>query len=118
MSKKTHVARNALAVVAAAGMAVTGLTAPAQAAPTTDAPVAVAKAAAPKVTTTTRYITSQDKYGTMLFEETNAVENAKGVVVVVHGATEHHSRYDYITKKLNEAGYTVYRIDNLSLIHI
>lgn len=112
MSKKTHVARNALAVVAAAGMAVTGLTAPAQAAPTTDAPAAVAKAAAPKVTTTTRYITSQDKYGTMLFEETNAVENAKGVVVVVHGATEHHSRYDYITKKLNEAGYTVYRIDN------
>ena len=57
-------------------------------------------------------MTSTDKYGTKIFTKKNAVANAKGVVVIVHGAAEHQGRYDYITKRLNDAGYTVYRLDH------
>ncbi|MCM3718015.1 alpha/beta hydrolase [Fictibacillus phosphorivorans] len=32
-------------------------------------------------------------------------QEAKGTVVVVHGANEHHGRYDWVIKKLNEVGF-------------
>jgi lysophospholipase len=35
------------------------------------------------------------------------VENPKAVVVLVHGAGEHHGRYDWVIKKLNENQYHV-----------
>jgi lysophospholipase len=34
-----------------------------------------------------------------------AEKEAAGTVVVVHGANEHHGRYDWVIKQLNEAGY-------------
>lgn len=37
---------------------------------------------------------------------------AKGVIVMVHGLCEHLGRYDAISEKFNEAGYSVYRFDH------
>lgn len=34
-------------------------------------------------------------------------ENPRGVFVVVHGAAEHHGRYDWLVKRLNEGGFHV-----------
>lgn len=39
-------------------------------------------------------------------------ENPKGIVVIVHGFAEHLGRYEYLTKRLNEHNYGVYRFDN------
>lgn len=50
--------------------------------------------------------------GTEIFYRKDMVENSKAVVVIVHGLCEHLGRYNYFTKRLNEAGYTVYRFDN------
>ena len=111
MSRKA-LTRDVLAVVAAAGMAITGIVVPANATQEMNVPVAASRTAGSQVTVTTRYMTSTDKYGTKIFTKKNAVANAKGVVVVVHGAAEHQGRYDYITKRLNDAGYTVYRLDH------
>lgn len=36
----------------------------------------------------------------------------KAIVVIVHGLAEHLGRYNYVTEKLNKAGYGVYRLDN------
>lgn len=36
----------------------------------------------------------------------------KASVVIVHGLCEHYGRYDYLTMRLNAAGYTVYRFDH------
>ncbi|QIK70804.1 alpha/beta hydrolase [Erysipelothrix sp. HDW6C] len=41
----------------------------------------------------------------------NKVSNAKGIVVINHGFAEHVGRYDHVTKRLNSAGYNVYRYD-------
>jgi acylglycerol lipase len=49
---------------------------------------------------------------TEIFYRKDIVENSKAVAVIVHGLCEHLGRYDYFTKRLNEAGYTVYRFDN------
>ncbi len=49
---------------------------------------------------------------TEIFYRKDIVENSKAVVVIVHGLCEHLGRYDCFTKRLNEAGYTVYRFDN------
>lgn len=38
--------------------------------------------------------------------------NAKAVVVLVHGFAEHLGRYDFFTEKLLESDITVYRFDN------
>ena len=48
---------------------------------------------------------------TKIYAVENIVENPKANVVIVHGVFEHLSRYDYLTSKLNEAGYNVYRYD-------
>lgn len=36
----------------------------------------------------------------------------KGVIQIAHGMTEESSRYDYVAKKLNEAGFIVYAEDH------
>ena len=41
----------------------------------------------------------------------NKVENPKATVLINHGFAEHLGRYDYVSEKLNEAGYNVYRYD-------
>jgi alpha-beta hydrolase superfamily lysophospholipase len=42
----------------------------------------------------------------------NVVENPKAVFVVVHGFAEHMGRYDYLVKRMNDAGISTYRFDN------
>ena len=48
---------------------------------------------------------------TKIFYSVNKVEKAIGVVVFVHGICEHLGRYEYITNRFNEEGYSVYRYD-------
>ncbi|MDL2310537.1 alpha/beta hydrolase [Peptostreptococcaceae bacterium OttesenSCG-928-C18] len=43
--------------------------------------------------------------------EDNSVDNPKAIIVIVHGFAEHIGRYDYLTKKLNDNGYSVFRYD-------
>ena len=57
-----------------------------------------------------RYFSSFD--GTELYLKANPVSDANAVVVIVHGLCEHQGRYDYVTTKLNSAGYSVYRFDH------
>lgn len=47
-----------------------------------------------------------------LYLQTDPVDAPKAVVVVVHGLCEHCGRYDYVTARLNRAGYSVYRFDH------
>lgn len=42
----------------------------------------------------------------------DAPTRAKAAVVIAHGLCEHYGRYDYLTARLNTAGYTVYRFDH------
>lgn len=42
----------------------------------------------------------------------DAVDNAKAVILIVHGLAEHSGRYDYVVSKLNSYKYSVYRFDN------
>ena len=115
MSMKTDVKKRTLAAVAAASLAFGGIATTGTMASASDTPAqpSIAQQAVEnQVTVTTKYMTSTDKYGTKIFTKKNAVANAKGVVVIVHGAAEHQGRYDYITKRLNDAGYTVYRLDH------
>lgn len=71
-----------------------------------------ADVATPEVKVEDGYFTSNDGKNTKIYWKTNKVANAKGTVVVLHGAAEHQGRYDYVTQKLNEAGYNVYRMDH------
>ncbi len=41
----------------------------------------------------------------------NEVEKPKASVIITHGIAEHSGRYEEITKKLNDAGYSVVRYD-------
>ena len=47
-----------------------------------------------------------------LYLQIDSVEDPKAVVILVHGLCEHCGRYDYVTYRLNEAGYSVYRFDH------
>lgn len=58
------------------------------------------------------YLTSTDGRGTQIYWKSNTIENAKGTVVVAHGAAEHLGRYEWVTGQLLNAGYNVYRIDH------
>lgn len=58
------------------------------------------------------YMTSQDGKETPIYWKSNTIPNAKGTVVVVHGAAEHLGRYEWVTAKLLNAGYNVYRLDH------
>lgn len=86
------------AMTIAGTMAITGISmaaSPAFASGNAPAPAA-AVSAQPKVIT--GYVTSTDHWGTKLFFRKNIVPNAKGAVVIVHGAAEHSGRYDYLAK--------------------
>lgn len=58
----------------------------------------------------TEFITNRD--GIKLFMQVDPIQDAAGVVLVVHGLCEHCGRYDYVTRRLNDAGYSVYRFDH------
>ncbi len=47
----------------------------------------------------------------LLHVKRNEVENPKASVIITHGIAEHSGRYEEITAKLNEAGYSVMRYD-------
>ncbi|MTI71045.1 MAG: alpha/beta hydrolase [Firmicutes bacterium] len=49
---------------------------------------------------------------TLLHFIKDEVEESKAVIIIVHGFCEHLGRYDYVTDKLNEFGFSVYRFDN------
>jgi acylglycerol lipase len=50
--------------------------------------------------------------GTDIYIAKNAVGDAGGVLVIVHGLAEHSGRYDYATRKFNEDRISVYRFDH------
>ncbi len=50
--------------------------------------------------------------GRELYLVKSPIENQKAVVIFVHGLGEHLGRYNYLTKKFNEAGFSVYRFDH------
>jgi len=50
--------------------------------------------------------------GTELFLNVDAAESPKAVAIIVHGLAEHQGRYDYVAKKLNEAGISTWRFDH------
>lgn len=50
--------------------------------------------------------------GIELYGKTDALDNPRAVVVLVHGLCEHQGRYDYLTMRLNAQGYSVYRFDH------
>lgn len=49
---------------------------------------------------------------TKLFAKKDIPSEPKGIVLIVHGLCEHQGRYDYLTKKLYESGYGVFRFDH------
>lgn len=57
-----------------------------------------------------RMLENQDHLN--LYLQIDPVDTPKAVVVVVHGLCEHCGRYDYVTERLNDAGYSVYRFDH------
>ncbi len=56
--------------------------------------------------------TIQSFDGTKLYFSTNIIPNPKASIVIVHGLCEHASRYNYLTEKLNNRGFNVYRFDH------
>lgn len=50
--------------------------------------------------------------GVKLYGKTDAVDDPRAAVVIVHGLCEHQGRYDYLTMRLNAQGYSVYRFDH------
>lgn len=50
--------------------------------------------------------------GTKLFLKKDMPINPKAIVLIVHGLCEHQGRYDYLTQKLNQKGFGVYRFDH------
>lgn len=58
------------------------------------------------------FLTSQDGKSTPIYWKSQTIPNAKGTVVVVHGASEHLGRYDYVSNRLLDAGYNVNRMDH------
>ena len=106
--------RKLSALAVASTMAVTGVTmaTPALANTGTSSQPAAAAPAINQVHKETGYFKTTDKLGTQLFYRKDIVPNAKGAVVLVHGLMENSSNYEYLTKSLTNAGYSVYRFDN------
>lgn len=50
--------------------------------------------------------------GTGLNYSIDTLDNARAIIVIVHGLAEHQGRYEYLKDKLNSFGYSVYRYDN------
>lgn len=56
------------------------------------------------------YIASFD--GTRLYLKANLPQNPRAIFVIVHGLAEHLGRYDYVTQKLLDKDFGVYRFDH------
>lgn len=56
------------------------------------------------------YLKTKDK-DVSLFYRMDQVKNAKANVIINHGFAEHLGRYDYVAKRLLDAGYNVLRYD-------
>lgn len=56
--------------------------------------------------------TIQSFDGTRLFLKTDVPTAPKAIVVIVHGLCEHLGRYAYITQKLTDRNFGVYRFDH------
>lgn len=50
--------------------------------------------------------------GIELYYEKHLIDNPKATIIIVHGLGENQSRYTWVTEKLNEQGYSVYRYDH------
>ncbi|WP_275949263.1 alpha/beta hydrolase [Corynebacterium uropygiale] len=96
----------------ALALGITPMMAPGIAAAGTDPEVAQAAAARPQVEEHEGYFTSTDGQGTQIYWHSQQIPNARGTVVVVHGAAEHSGRYDHVADRLLDAGYNVYRLDH------
>ncbi|KQB83451.1 alpha/beta hydrolase [Corynebacterium lowii] len=106
--------KNVLRVVAAGSalsLALAGIV-PASATVAPQAPAANPAVAAPQAAVEEGFFTSTDGKGTQVYWKSQTVPNAKGNVVVVHGAAEHSGRYDYVADRLLADGYNVYRLDH------
>ncbi|MEQ3836043.1 alpha/beta hydrolase [Lawsonella clevelandensis] len=58
------------------------------------------------------YFTSASSTHPKIYYKYNTVAKPKAAIVVVHGLAEHSGRYDYLTYRLNLAGFSVYRMDH------
>src|SRR4051794_9576786 len=56
--------------------------------------------------------TFTDVDGVEIFYQSWPHTDAKAVVVIAHGASEHSGRYDRFARALNDAGYAAYGIDH------
>ena len=53
-----------------------------------------------------------DAGGEIFWQSWPAPGEARGVVVIAHGVSEHSDRYGHVAKRLNEAGYDVFALDH------
>ncbi|MFY9189895.1 MAG: alpha/beta fold hydrolase [Lawsonella sp.] len=97
-------ALSALALTAGVGLST------ANAAPYNKYPHQISGMKAPQAKYIENTFTSAD--GTKINYKLNDVPNEKGQVVVAHGLVEHSGRYDYVTYRLNMAGFDVWRMDH------
>ncbi len=67
---------------------------------------------APTAKVTDGYFTSTSPDHAKIYYKYNTLANPKAAVVLVHGLAEHLGRYDYLTYRLNMAGFSVYRMDH------
>ncbi len=110
--------RKSLGILLAAGIAFGGTLAPAYAEPNPAGYVReyntyagqVSGMVAPNAQVSDGHFTSVD--GTQIYFKKNLVPGAKATVALIHGLAENQERYDYITYRLNMAGYNVYRLDH------
>lgn len=58
------------------------------------------------------YFDSAHGEGVKIYYRKQKVANPRGAVVLAHGVSEHSGRYDYVAKRLLDAGYSVYRVDH------
>ena len=58
------------------------------------------------------YFDSAHGEGVKIYYRKQKVANPRGAVVLAHGVSEHSGRYDYVAKRLLDAGYNVYRVDH------
>lgn len=97
-------ALSALALTAGLGVGT------ANAAPYNKYPHQLSGMKAPNATYTESTFMSAD--GTKIDYKHNDVPNEKAQIVLAHGLMEHSGRYDYVTYRLNMAGFDVWRMDH------
>lgn len=110
--KRTKLATATTALLTAAALALPQGAAAAPIRPYDTYPSQVSGMVAPRVTVTDGYFTSTDGKGTQIYWKKNLIPDAKASIALIHGLAENQERYDYITYRLNMAGYNVYRLDH------